>query len=183
MRHQVRGRALSRTSAHKTALKRNLLSSLFTHERIITTVAKAKEFRPSAERLITLAREKNLHNIRIACAELPGRHGRAVVMKLFNDIAPRFATRKGGYTRILKLGKARLGDNAPRAVFELVVRKTAEAPGVETEKDAKAPAAAAEKPTAAKKPADEKKAATEKKASGAKKTARKSTKSDGKDAE
>lgn len=120
MRHQVRGRQLSRTSAHKKALGRNLLSSLFLHERIVTTVAKAKEFRPAAERLITLAKTKNLHHVRLALSKIPDR---AVVKKLFDDIAPRFASRPGGYTRILKLGKARLGDNAPRAIFELVERK------------------------------------------------------------
>jgi large subunit ribosomal protein L17 len=120
MRHQIRGRKLSRTSAHKKALKRNLLSSLFTHERVTTTLAKAKEFRPAAERLITLARTKDLHHIRLALSHIPDK---TVVKKLFDDIAPRFATRPGGYTRILKLGKARLGDNAPRAILELVERK------------------------------------------------------------
>lgn len=146
MRHQVRGRALGRTSAHKTALRRNLLSSLFTHERIETTVAKAKEFRPAAERMITLAKNRNLHNIRLALSAFPGRHGKAVVMKLFNDIAPRFANRSGGYTRILKLGKHRLGDNAATAIFELVVKaaKADETPAPAAE------AAAEEKPKAAK---------------------------------
>lgn len=157
MRHKVKGRKLSRTSAHKKALERNLLSSLFTYERIVTTVAKAKEFRPTAERLITLAREKNLHNIRLAAQEFPGRHGRAVVMKLFNDIGPRNSARNGGYTRILKLGKARLGDNAPRAIFELVDRKAPEAEAVETEaatakKPARKAAAAATGETKAKAP-------------------------------
>ncbi|MFN0206404.1 MAG: 50S ribosomal protein L17 [Planctomycetota bacterium] len=122
MRHLVRGRALGRTSAHKKALKKNLLSSLFLHERIVTTVAKAKEFRPAAERVITLAKEKSLHNIRLATIDFPGRSGREVVMKLFNEIGPRFAARNGGYTRILKLGQKRLGDNAPTAIFELVMK-------------------------------------------------------------
>lgn len=126
-----------------------MLSSLFTHERIVTTVAKAKEFRPKAERLITLSREKNLHNIRLALQEFPGRHGRAVVMKLFNEIGPRSLSRKGGYTRILKLGKARLGDNAPRAIFELVDKTPKDAPAADT-KAAAAEAPAAE-PKAAKK--------------------------------
>jgi len=132
MRHQVRGRKLSRTSAHKKALKRNLLSSLFTHERIETTVAKAKEFRPNAERLITLAKERNLHNIRLAMSYIPDK---AVVKKLFDVLGPRFSSRPGGYTRILKLGKARLGDNAPRAIFELVERTPkAEPEAVDTKK-------------------------------------------------
>ncbi len=119
MRHLVRGRALGRTSAHKKALGRNLLSALFTHERIVTTVAKAKEFRPAAERLITLAKKRDLHRIRIAMARIPNK---TVVKKLFDVLGPRFAERKGGYTRILKLGKRRLGDNAPRAILELVER-------------------------------------------------------------
>jgi len=141
MRHLVRGRALGRTSAHKKALKKNLLSSLFLHERIVTTVAKAKEFRPAAERVITLAKEKNLHNIRLATIDFPGRSGREVVMKLFNEIGPRFATRKGGYTRILKLGQKRLGDNAPTAIFELVIKgQKPEAPEAEVAKATKADA-------------------------------------------
>jgi large subunit ribosomal protein L17 len=119
MRHQVRGRALGRTSAHKRALRRNVLRALFTHERIVTTVAKAKEFRPSAERLITLAKTKDLARFRRALAFLPDEE---VVAKLFGVLGPRFATRPGGYTRILKLEKPRLGDNAPRAIFELVER-------------------------------------------------------------
>jgi large subunit ribosomal protein L17 len=132
MRHQVRGRKLSRTSAHKKALKRNLLSSLFTYERIETTVAKAKEFRPNAERLITLAKERTLHNIRLAMSYIPDK---AVVKKLFDVLGPRFSSRPGGYTRILKLGKARLGDNAPRAIFELVERTPkAEPEAVDTKK-------------------------------------------------
>jgi len=132
MRHQIRGRALGRTSAHKTALRRNLLSALFTHERIVTTVAKAKEFRPSAERMITLAKTKDLTRIRRAMAALPDKD---VVKKLFDVLGPRFASRAGGYTRILKLGKARLGDNAPRAIFELVERtpKVQEGPAPEVE--------------------------------------------------
>ncbi|MBL8692957.1 MAG: 50S ribosomal protein L17 [Planctomycetes bacterium] len=164
MRHQVRGRALGRTSAHKKALRRNLLAALFTHERIVTTVAKAKEFRPAAERMITLAKKGGLHHRQIALSELPDK---AVIRKLFDDIAKRFAARKGGYTRVLKLGRHRLGDNAPRAIFELVERKAREtaAPEVGIEKSA-APAAESAgegkvAPKGAKKPAKKPKAAAE----------------------
>jgi large subunit ribosomal protein L17 len=147
MRHQVRGRQLSRTSAHKKALKRNLLTSLFTHERIVTTVAKAKEFRPAAERMITLAKERNLHNVRLAMSHIPDKK---VVKKLFDVLGPRFAGRSGGYTRILKLGKARLGDNAPTAIFELVERtpKAEAAPEEATEKKGKTAKADAAKAAA-----------------------------------
>jgi len=119
VRHQVRGRALGRTSAHKKALQRNILAALFTHERIVTTVAKAKEFRPAAERMITLAKTRDLAHIRRAISYLPDK---TVVKKLFDVIGPRFANRNGGYTRVLKLAGRRLGDNAPLAMLELVER-------------------------------------------------------------
>ena len=95
-----------------------MLKALFTHGRVITTLPKAKEYRPFAEKMITLAKVKNLHNIRRAASMLG--NDREVVQKLFDEIGPRFAERNGGYTRILKLAKPRLGDNAPRAIFELV---------------------------------------------------------------
>ena len=118
MRHRVRGRKFGRTREHRLALKRNLLKSLFTHGRSTTTLAKAKEFRPHAEKMITLAKVKDLHRVRRA-AQLLG-NDRDVVKKLFDDIGPQFADRPGGYTRILKLAKPRLGDGAPRAILELV---------------------------------------------------------------
>ena len=118
MRHRVQGRKFGRTSEHRIALKRNLLKALFTHGRIVTTVAKAKEYRPYAEKMITLAKVKNLHRVRRA-ASLLG-NDKAVVKRLFDEIGPSFADRPGGYTRILKLNKPRLGDNAPRAIWELV---------------------------------------------------------------
>ena len=115
-------------------MKRNLLRALFTHGRIITTLSKAKEYRPYAEKMITLARERSLHRIRRAAALLG--NDKTVVKKLFDEIGPRFVDRPGGYTRILKLSKPRLGDGAPRAILELVgesERRAAEYEGAEAE--------------------------------------------------
>ena len=116
MRHRVKGRQLSRKSAHRKALMRNLAISLFRHGRIETTTAKAKELRPYAERLITLAKRGDLHARRLAAQKI---HDHEVLARLFADIAPKFATRPGGYTRILKLGP-RQGDAADMALIELV---------------------------------------------------------------
>ncbi|MEX0843023.1 MAG: 50S ribosomal protein L17 [Gemmatimonadota bacterium] len=118
MRHRNKGRNLSRTSAHKKATMRNMATSLFRHERIETTTAKAKELRPYAERLITLARRGDLHARRLAARRIQDRE---VLGKLFDDIAPRFEGRPGGYTRVLKLGH-RKGDAAEMALIELVER-------------------------------------------------------------
>ena len=117
MRHRVRGRKLGRNTAHRTALKRNMLTALFRHGRIVTTLPKAKEYRPYAERLITLAKVKSLHHIRLAGRVIQDKE---ILKKLFDEIGPRFKERNGGYTRILKLAEPRLGDNAPQAIFELV---------------------------------------------------------------
>ncbi len=118
MRHRRKGRQLSRTRPHRRALLRNLATSLFLHERIRTTEAKAKELRPFAERLITLAKKGDLHSRRVA-----GRHiaDREALQKLFDQIGPRFGERPGGYTRIVKLG-ARKGDGAELALIELTER-------------------------------------------------------------
>lgn len=116
MRHRNKGRQLSRTSTHKQALMRNMATSLFRHERIETTTAKAKELRPFAERLITLARRGDIHARRIAGRKIQDRD---VLGKLFDDIAPRYTERPGGYTRILKLG-TRKGDAAEMSLIELV---------------------------------------------------------------
>jgi len=124
MRHRVKTNNFSRTGAHRRALARNLVQALIEHERIETTVAKAKAHRPFAEKLITLAKEKNLHNFRRALAILG--NDRKTTTKLFDVIGPRFKERPGGYTRILKLAKPRLGDNAPVAIWELVERSEAE---------------------------------------------------------
>jgi len=116
MRHRKKGRHLSRTASHRKATLRNMATSLFLHERIETTEAKAKELRPFAERIITLARRGDLHARRLAGRNIQDRD---VLGKLFDDLGPRFAARPGGYTRILKLG-ARRGDGADMALIELV---------------------------------------------------------------
>jgi large subunit ribosomal protein L17 len=116
VRHRKKGRQLSRTRTHRAATLRNLATSLFRHERIETTTAKAKELRPYAERLITLARRGDLHARRLAGQKIQDRD---VLGKLFDDIAPRYAERPGGYTRILKLGNRR-GDAAEMSLIELV---------------------------------------------------------------
>lgn len=116
MRHRKKGRKLSRTPSHRKATLRNLAASLFLHGRIQTTTAKAKELRPFAERLITLARRGDVHARRLAARKI---YDRAVLGKLFDDIAPRFAERPGGYTRILKVGN-RKGDAADMSLIELV---------------------------------------------------------------
>lgn len=116
MRHRVKGRQLSRTSSHKRAMLRNMATSLFRHDRIETTEAKAKELRPYAERLITLARRGDLHARRQVERRIKDR---AVAGRLFAEIGPRFAARPGGYTRIVKLGH-RVGDGAEVARIELL---------------------------------------------------------------
>lgn len=117
MRHRLAGRKLNRSGAHRKALGRNLFRALITHHRIETTIEKAKAYRPMVEKLITLSKEKNIANIRRAFALVPDRD---VVHKLFEEIGPHFKDRPGGYTRILKLSGRRVGDNASRALFELV---------------------------------------------------------------
>src|SRR5256886_14897911 len=116
MRHRAKGRQLSRTASAKKALLANLATSLFRHDRIVTTEAKAKELRPYAERLITLARRGDLHARRLAERRL---NDRDATHKLFKDVGPRFAARPGGYTRIIKLGH-RAGDGADVARIELL---------------------------------------------------------------
>ena len=116
MRHRAKGRQLSRTSSHKRALLNNMASSLFEHGRVVTTEAKAKELRPFAEKLITLARRGDLHARRLVERRIKDRD---TLGKLFSEIGPRFAARPGGYTRILKLGH-RPGDGADIARIELL---------------------------------------------------------------
>jgi large subunit ribosomal protein L17 len=122
MRHLKQGRKLGRTTAHRKALLRNLATALLEHERIITTEPKAKELRRVADKLVTLGKRGNLHARRQALQVV---QSNAVVQKLFNEIAPRFAERQGGYTRILRLGY-RPGDAAAMAVIELVDSQTEE---------------------------------------------------------
>ena len=116
MRHRVHGRKLGRTSAHRKAMFRNQLTALFTHERIITTVSKAKELRPIAERMVTIARTGTLAARRRVATMVQDKE---IARRLFEEIAPRFADRPGGYTRVMRLGR-RHGDNAELAIIEFV---------------------------------------------------------------
>ncbi|MFN3704872.1 MAG: 50S ribosomal protein L17 [Thermoflexales bacterium] len=123
MRHRVKGYKLGRSSAHRTALRRSLITELIDHGRIQTTEAKCRAIRDQAERLVTVAKQglaaqekaKQVHARRLVAARVNG--GPRIVRKLFNEIAPRYTDRNGGYTRIVKLG-LRKGDNAPIAIIE-----------------------------------------------------------------
>ncbi len=123
MRHLKSGRKLNRTASHRKALIRNLLKALVQREQIQTTDAKAKELRRWADRIVTLGKKDTLHARRLAYAQLGSR---VLVSRLFDDIAPRFQNRAGGYTRIIKLGPRR-GDAAPVSLIEFTERNTAEA--------------------------------------------------------
>ncbi len=114
--HRVAGRKLSRYRDQRTALLRGLVSELILHERITTTLAKAKETRVVAEKLITHGKKGTLHHRRLALSQVPDKH---TVEKVFDDVAPRYEDRQGGYTRIIKLGP-RQGDAAEMAIIELV---------------------------------------------------------------
>ena len=120
MRHKVGHRKLQRTSSHRAALLRNMAAALIKHEQITTTTAKARELRPYAEKLITLAKRGGLSNRRLAHARLLDD---AQLTKLFDVLAPRYGSRDGGYTRIVKAG-FRASDAAPIAIIELVDRDT-----------------------------------------------------------
>lgn len=116
MRHRKSGRKLGRTSTHRDAMFRNMVTSLFEHERIVTTKEKAKEIRPIAEKMITLAKRGDLHARRQALSYI---QSEGVVAKLFSEIQEQFADRNGGYTRIIQTG-VRRGDCASMAIIELV---------------------------------------------------------------
>jgi large subunit ribosomal protein L17 len=118
MRHRLSGRKLNRTSAHRKAMFSNLAAALVKHEQIRTTLPKAKELRPVVERLITLGKRGNLHARRQAIAVLADA---GLAAKLFDTLAPRYAERHGGYTRVIKAGM-RYGDAAPMALIEFVDR-------------------------------------------------------------
>jgi large subunit ribosomal protein L17 len=122
VRHHRDHRKLGRTSAHRRAMLRNLVTSLLEHEEVRTTTAKAKEVRRVAERMITLGKRGTLDARRHALRTL---RARSVAAKLFDDLAARFRGRKGGYTRIVKLGVRRNGDSAEQALIQLVDRKPA----------------------------------------------------------
>ncbi|NQU67053.1 MAG: 50S ribosomal protein L17 [Candidatus Marinimicrobia bacterium] len=119
MRHQKRGRKLSRTSSHRKSLMRNLAISLITHRRIKTTDAKAKEVRGFVERLVTYAKKGGLHGRRLILQKLPGKIGQDIANILMHQLAPIFADRNGGYTRIIKLNN-RKNDNSPVSLIEFV---------------------------------------------------------------
>jgi len=155
MRHNVGYRKLGRTSEHRRALLRNLATDLFRHERLKTTLPKARELRPFAEKLITLARRDDLHARRQVLRQISDK---TVVKKLFDTLGPRFAARPGGYTRALKL-EPRPGDGADMAIVELVGseptfkkqkddKKARRGRKAKAEEKAQAEAAAAEEPSA-----------------------------------
>jgi large subunit ribosomal protein L17 len=123
MRHRNSGRKLHRTSAHRTAMFRNMATALFRHEKIETTDPKAKELRSFAEKIITLAKQGDLHSRRLAYRDI---RDQEILNKLFSEIAPRFKARAGGYTRITKV-RFRRGDNALMSVIELVGNEPAAA--------------------------------------------------------
>ena len=118
MRHGYAHRKLGRTTSHRTAMFANMAASLIKHEQIVTTLPKAKELRPFVEKLVTLAKKGDLHARRLAISRV---RDVGQVGKLFDTLGPRYKTRNGGYTRVLKAG-FRYGDNAPLAVIEFVDR-------------------------------------------------------------
>jgi large subunit ribosomal protein L17 len=124
MRHRLGLRKLNRTSSHRLAMLRNMITSLLRHEAIKTTLPKAKELRRVAEPILTLGKNPSLANRRLAFARL---RDREMVTKLFDELGPRYATRNGGYSRILKFG-FRKGDNAPMALIELLDRPSVAEP-------------------------------------------------------
>ncbi len=143
MKHRIKGRKLSRNSAHRKALFRNLSIALLQYETIKTTLPKAKDMRPFVEKLITLSKVDNLSNRRLALSVLANEE---IVAKLFNEIGPRVSARNGGYTRILKYG-FRVGDKAPMALMQLVDQKAEE---IVEEKSAEKPKKSAPKKSAKK---------------------------------
>jgi large subunit ribosomal protein L17 len=116
MRHAVAGRKFSRPTGHRLALYRNLVTDLLRHEKVHTTLAKARTIQPIAEKVLTLGKIDTVHHRRMAAAQL---YDAKIVQKLFDVLGPRFAERSGGYTRVLRTGQ-RLGDAAEIAVIELV---------------------------------------------------------------
>jgi len=123
MRHRVSGSKLGRTTSHRIAMTRNMAASVIEHERIITTLPKAKAIKPFIEKLVTLSKDPSQHNRRRAFSKLRSKEATA---KLFDVIGPRFADRPGGYCRVIKLAKRRLGDAGERAILEFVERTPAD---------------------------------------------------------
>ena len=152
MKHRVVGRRLDRTTEHRTAMFRNMVTSLFRHEKIETTTPKAKELKRFADKIITLAKRGSPHHRRIANRDV---RDVEVLNKLFDTLAGRFAARPGGYTRIVRVGR-RAGDNAEMSVIELVDRTPAAADGEEAGSKKAAKTKEADKAPKAKKPKAEK---------------------------
>ena len=123
MMHRVAGKSLHRNSAHRQALRRNFAVSLIMHERVVTTIQKAKALRPFVEKLITLGRKEDLHRYRRAIGLI---QDKAAVHKLFKELGPRYQNRPGGYTRIMRLSGYRIGDAGTKAILELVDNKVLE---------------------------------------------------------
>jgi large subunit ribosomal protein L17 len=170
MRHLKTGRKLGRTTAHRKALFRNLVTALLRRERIRTTLAKAKELRSHVEKTITLGKKGTLHAKRLARKVVVEKEA---FSKLFGALSERYAQRSGGYTRIIKIGNRR-GDDAPMAFIELVDREE-KAPAAKTEKKAAPKKDAAKKPEKKAEAKPEKEKKTEKKPAEAKKADKKKT--------
>lgn len=170
MNHKNGFNPLSRTTAHRRAMSRNMVTSLFRYERITTTKAKALEVRRAAEKLITRSKVDSVHNRRQAARYI---QDETILAKLFTDIGPRMKDRAGGYTRVLKLG-FRQGDAADMVILELVDYKLDSGEKTEKKETKKAKAPAEKKAASEKKASAEKKEASEKKAPAKKATAAKS---------
>jgi len=117
MMHNVAGKSLGRNSGHRRALRKNFTVSIITHERVVTTLPKAKALRVHVEKVITIGKTKTLANMRRAMGLLQDKEA---VKKLFEVLGPRYANRRGGYTRIMRLGDYRIGDGGSKAILELV---------------------------------------------------------------
>ncbi len=123
MRHRVAGKKLNRSASHRKAMRRNFICSVILHERVVTTLEKAKNLRRNVEKIITLGKRKDLHRFRRALTIL---QDKAVTRKLFDELGPRYADRPGGYTRIIRLPGYRIGDGGSKAILELVDNKVLE---------------------------------------------------------
>jgi large subunit ribosomal protein L17 len=117
MRHRIAGKRMQRNTSHRQALRRNFVVSVIQHERVVTTLAKAKALRPWVEKIITLGKREDLHRFRRAVSLI---QDKVAVRKLFKELGPRYRDRPGGYTRILRLPGYRIGDGGTKVVFELV---------------------------------------------------------------
>ncbi|MEC7582861.1 MAG: 50S ribosomal protein L17 [Planctomycetota bacterium] len=143
MNHRVAGKHLNRSTAHRRALRKNFTVSLLRHERVTTTLAKAKALRPHIEKIITLGKQKDLARVRRAVALL---QDKAIVAKLFDELGPRYRDRQGGYVRIMRLAGYRIGDGGDKAIIELVdnnvLEQKLEAARAEQEQEVEAEATA-----------------------------------------